>query len=130
MLALVSYPSPVADAGSVYTFSREAVLVTGFRRGGVGEQDKVKQHVHHQISADAPQIAVGGHPGAKEDQSALISPHWIHFSLLLFDRSDLIRAELGGPPGGVLLRKPWQLGLVYVFTNKSCMLAECYAYSE
>lgn len=60
VVALVSNPSSVTDAGSVNTFPGETILVAGFRRRGVGEQHKVKQNIDHQVSVDTPQIAVGG----------------------------------------------------------------------
>ena len=60
VLTLVSNPTSVTDAGSVDTFSRETVLVTRFRRGGVSVQYKVKQNTDHQVSVDTPQVAVGG----------------------------------------------------------------------
>lgn len=80
VLALVSNPSSVTDAGSVYAFSREAILVTRSRRGGVSEQDKVKQNIDHQVSVDTPQVAVGGDFGSKKEEFSLTFPPGIHFS--------------------------------------------------
>lgn len=81
VLALVSDPSSVTDAGSVYTFSREAVLVTRFGRWGVSEQHEVKQNIHHQVSVDTPQVAVGGsgYFGSKKQEFRFTFPPWIHF---------------------------------------------------
>lgn len=81
VLALVSDPSSIADAGSVDTFSREAALVARFRRGGVSEQHEVKQNVHHQVSVDAPQVAVGCQSGSEEEEeeSGRTFPPRIHF---------------------------------------------------
>lgn len=52
VLALISDPSSVTDAGSVDAFSREAILVARFRRRGVSEEYKVKQDIKHQVSLD------------------------------------------------------------------------------
>lgn len=79
VLALVSDPSSIADAGSVDTFSREAALVARFRRGGVSEQHEVKQNVHQQVSVDAPQVAVGCQSGSEEEEFGGTFPPRIHF---------------------------------------------------
>lgn len=80
VLALVSNPSSITDAGSVDAFAGETALVTRFRRGGVSEQHKVKQNIHHQVSVDAPQIAVGGQAWSKKKEFGLTFPPRIHFS--------------------------------------------------
>lgn len=79
MLALVSNPSSITDAGSVDTFSRETILVARFRRGCVSEEYQVKQNTDHQVSVDDPQIAVGGYFGSKEKEFSRTSPPRIHF---------------------------------------------------
>lgn len=78
VLALVSNPSSVTETGSVYAFSSEAVLLTHFRRRGVREEHKVKQDVHHQVSADSPQFAVGSFFGSKRKELSLTFPSRIH----------------------------------------------------
>lgn len=79
VLALVSNPSSVTDTGSVYTFSREAILVARFGRRGVSEEHKVKQNIDHQVSVDRPQVAVGGCSGSKKKEFRFTFPSWIHF---------------------------------------------------
>lgn len=79
VLTLVSNPSSITDAGSVYTFSGETILVARFRRRGVSEEDQVKQNTDHQVSVDAPHIAVGGYFRSKEKEFSRTSPPRIHF---------------------------------------------------
>lgn len=124
MLALVSNPSSITDAGSVDAFSRETVLVTRFRRGGVSEQHKVKQNIDHQVSADAPQIAVGGWAWSKEKQFGLTFPPRIHFS------PQVDQAEQIPGPLGLLWEKASATQAVSIVTKKSCIFVECCAYSN
>jgi len=103
VLALISNPSSVTDAGSVDTFSRETILVTRFRRGGVSEQYKVKQHIDHQVSVDPPQVAVGGYFGSEKKEFSLTFPPRIHFcfarSTKPSQRPGPLRSALGGSLG-------------------------------
>lgn len=89
MLALVSNPSSVADAGSIYAFSRETVLVARFGRRGVSEEHKVKQNIHRQVSVDTPQIAVDGEFGPEKKEFGSTFPPRIHvFFPLQVDQSE------------------------------------------
>lgn len=88
VLALVSNPSSITDAGSVDTFAGETILVARFCRRCVSEEDQVKQNTHHQVSVDAPQFAVGGYFRSKEIEFSRASPPWIHFSSPQVDRAE------------------------------------------
>lgn len=118
MLALVSNPPSITDAGPIDTLPREAALVAGFGRGGVREEDKVKQNIHHQVSADTPQVDGGG---------------WKEFSLTFPPRIHVFSS----PPGSSKSRVKHPVGLwvcslgesqaVSIITNKSCMLSLSHA---
>lgn len=122
VLALVSDPSSITDAGSVDTFSRETILVTRFRRRGVSEQHKVKQNIDHQVSVDAPQIAVGG--WSKKKEFGLTFPPRIHF----FPPSRSTKPSRRPGPLGLLWEKASATQDVSTITKKSCIFVECYAY--
>lgn len=95
MLALVSHPSPVADAGAVDTFSREAVLFARFRRGCMSDQYKVKQNVDQQVSADTSQIAVDGQLGSKNKEFRFTVSPRIHFPPPSPPKTGALRSTLG-----------------------------------
>lgn len=83
VLAQLSHPSSLADAGAVQAFPREAALVARLGRGGVSEQDEAKQNIDRQVSAESPWF------GSKHEKWSLIFPsRMIHcpyfFSLFFF----------------------------------------------
>lgn len=84
VLAQLSHPSSLADAGPVEAFPREAALVARLGRGGVSEQDEVEQNIDQQVPADSPRVAVGGRFGSEHEKCSLIFPFRIHCPQLLF----------------------------------------------
>lgn len=60
MLAQVSGPSPVTDAGAVDAFPRQTVLVARLGRGGVSDQHEGEQNVRHQVFVDVPRVVAAG----------------------------------------------------------------------
>jgi len=131
VLALVSHPSSVTDAGSVDAFPGETVLVARLGRRGVRGQHEVKQHRDYQVSVDSPQIAVGGEFGSKSKGFRRASPPGMHFFRV--DRAE----ENTGASTSALGEKEGERerGSLFcsggsVTPNWSCVFAEYSAYSH